>query len=71
MKTKTLFRWEQNPSGGDDGTMTMWPGTNREFSFHLDSFKNANAIGMAINGEIKEAREEARQALLAEIARLA
>jgi hypothetical protein len=70
MSTKTLFRWEQDPQGGDHGTLTLWPGTRREFRMQVQDFKTANELGMGINGATKEAFEAGRRSFQAEVARL-
>ena len=70
MSTKTLFRWEQDPQGGDHGVLTLWPSTHREMRLRIDSFREANALGMAINGVEKDARLEGRRSMLFEISRI-
>lgn len=70
MSTKTLFRWEQDPSGGDHGTLTLWPETHREMKLRIDTFAEANALGMAINGATKDAHLEGRRSMLFEISRI-
>lgn len=70
MTTKTLFRWEQDPQGGDHGTLTLWPGTARELRMTVQDFRTANTLGMSINGVTKEAFEAGRRSMQAEVARL-
>lgn len=70
MTTETLFRWEQDPSGGEHGTLTLWPGTLRELRMQVQDFKTANALGMGINGVTKEAFKAGRRSFQAEVARL-
>ena len=64
---KTLFAWEQDREGGDHGTLTLWPDTNREMRLRIDSFREANALGMAINAETKAAFTRGRRSMLDEI----
>ena len=68
--TKTLFRWEQDGSGGEHGTATYFPDTHREITIRLDTFRDANALGASINSYAKDVRESARAGLLAEIGRI-
>lgn len=70
MSTKTLFRWEQDPSGGDHGILTLWPDTHREMRLRIDTFREANALGMAINSVTKDAHLEGRRSMLFEISRI-
>jgi hypothetical protein len=41
MTTKTLFRWEQDPNGGDHGTLVLWPDTHRQLRMIVQDFKTA------------------------------
>ena len=68
--SKTTFRWEQDGAGGDHGTATFFPETYREVRLRIDTFREANALAMAINGYAKDVRQSARAGLLAEIGRL-
>jgi hypothetical protein len=70
MSTKTLFRWEQDPQGEDHGVLTLWPKTHREMQLRIDSFREANALGMAINSVEKDAHLEGRRSMLFEISRI-
>ncbi len=70
MSTKTLFRWEQDPQGEDHGVLTLWPNTHREMQLRIDSFREANALGMAINSVAKDAHLEGRRSMLFEISRI-
>jgi hypothetical protein len=70
MNTKTLFRWEQDPHGGDHGTLILWPGTARELRLQVQDLKTANELGMGINGVTKEAFEAGRRSFQADVARL-
>ena len=67
MSTKTLFRWEQDPNGGDHGTLVLWPGTHREMRLIVADFQSANSLGMGINGATKEAFKAGRRSVLEEI----
>ena len=49
MTAKTLFRWEQDGSGGDHGTLVLWPDTGRVQRLIVTDFRTANNLGMAIN----------------------
>ena len=68
--TKTTFRWEQDGAGGEHGTATFFPDTHRQVRLRIESFREANALAMAINGYAKDVRESARSGLLAEIGRI-
>ena len=68
--TKTTFRWEQDKAGGEHGIATYFPETHRQVQLRIDSFREANALAMAIDGYAKNVRESARAELLAEIGRI-
>lgn len=68
--TAVTFRWEQDGQGGDHGMATFFPDTHRQVVLRIDSFREANALAMAINGMGKDIRESARAGLLAEISRI-
>ena len=70
MTTKTLFRWEQDPSGGDHGTLVLWPDTHRQMRLPLPDFKTANELGRGIDSVTKEAFQAGRLSMQAEVARL-
>ncbi len=70
MNTKTLFRWEQDPHGGDHGTLILWPDTHRQMRLQVRDFKTANELGMGINSVTKEAFAAGRKSFQAEVARL-
>lgn len=70
MTTKTLFRWEQDPNGGDHGTLVLWPETHRQMRLIVADFKTANELGMGINSVTKEAFQAGRRSMQAEVARL-
>lgn len=70
MTTKTLFRWEQDPNGGDHGTLVLWPDTHRQMRMIVQDFKTANELGMGINSVTKEAFTAGRKSMQAEVARL-
>lgn len=70
MAVKTLFRWEQNPSGGGHGTMVLWPNTSRELRLTMTDFRDANRLGLGINSMVKGAFEDGRRSMLKEIAEL-
>lgn len=71
MTTKTLFMWEQDPAGGDHGTLILWPGTHRELRMRVEDFRTANTLGMSINGVTKEAFTAGRESMKAEVLRIA
>ena len=71
MTTKTLFRWEQDGSGGEHGTATYWPGTIYEINVQMLTFKQAHALETRIEWVLRDARFNARRALLEQIARIA
>lgn len=66
----TTFRWEQDGSGGEHGTATYFPDTHRKVELRIDSFREANALAIAINGYAKDMCKSARAGLLAEIGRI-
>lgn len=68
--TKTLWRWEQDGSGGDNGTATYFPGQHNETKVQMPSFAAAQHLYNAIDGSIREARIDARSGLLAKIMKL-
>jgi hypothetical protein len=70
MTTKTLFRWEQDPNGGEHGTLVLWPETHRQMRLIVADFKTANELGMGINSVTKEAFQAGRRSMQAEVARL-
>jgi hypothetical protein len=70
MSTKTLFRWEQDPQGGDHGALVLWPDTHRQMRLQVQDFKTANELGMGINSVTKEAFAAGRKSFQAEVARL-
>lgn len=70
MTPNTLFRWEQNGAGKDDGTATFFPDTPNETALRIDTFKEAIALYRAIESTLKQTRWDARAGLLAEIARI-
>lgn len=71
MNAKTLFRWEQDGSGGEHGTATYWPGTIYEIDVPMPTFAQANALEKRIEWVLRDARFNARRELLAQIARIA
>ena len=70
MTTKTLFRWEQDGSGGEHGTATYFPVVSHEVTVTLPTFKDAQALQMCIEAAMDYARWDARRDLLAQIARI-
>jgi hypothetical protein len=70
MKAQTLWRWEQDGRGGEHGTATYFPGTPHEIAVVLPCFKQANALYNSISKKIEHTRLNAREGLLAEIARI-
>ena len=70
MTTKTLFRWEQDPNGGEHGTLVLWPETHRQMRLIVADFKTANELGMGINGATKEAFKAGRRSMQDDVARL-
>lgn len=68
--TKTTFRWEQDRDGGEHGTATYFPETHLQVQLRIDSFREANALAMAIDGYEKNVRKSARAGLPAEIGRI-
>ena len=68
--TKTTFRWEQDRDGGEHGVATYFLETHRQVQLRIDSFREANALAMAIDWYAKNVRESARAELLAEIGRI-
>ena len=71
LNTRTLFRWEQDPAGGENGTLTLWPETSREMHLPMPDFRTANALGMAINGATKDAYSSGRRSMQFDVAQLA
>jgi len=67
---KTLWRWEQDGSGGDNGTATYFPGQQNETKVQMPNFTAAQHLYNAIEGSIREARIDARSCLLAMIMKL-
>lgn len=67
---KSTFHWEQDAAGGDHGTATYFPGTQREVRLRIDSFKEAFALANTIDAYVKDVRVSARAGLLAEIGRI-
>ena len=65
---KPLFCWIQDPGGGDQGILTLWPGTPREMQLRVDDFRTANTLGMRINSVRKEAFENGRRSMRDEVA---
>lgn len=70
MTTTTLWRWEQDGAGGDNGTATCFPGSVHEITVSLPDFKTANALYNSIYEQIMAARYDARAGLLAQIGRI-
>jgi hypothetical protein len=70
MTTKTLLVWEQDPNGGDNGTLVLWPDTRRQMRLIVADFKTANELGMSIDSVTKEAFQAGRRSMQAEVARL-
>lgn len=68
--TKTLWRWEQDGSGGDHGTATYFPGSVYEVTIPLPNFATANRLFNSIDETIKAARYDARAGLLSQIGRI-
>lgn len=64
------FHWEQNPSGGEDGTATFFPGAPHETTLRIDTFAEAHALARAIEIEMRKVRLLGRMALFAEIGRI-
>jgi len=68
--SKTLWKWEQNGNGGENGTATYFPGTVYEISVQLPTFIEANHLYGCIAATIRDERLAARGELLAQIGRL-
>lgn len=65
---KDVFRWEQDPSGGDNGMATFCLGED-EVSVRMYSFREAHELSLAVSAAIREARYEGRVSMLNEVAR--
>lgn len=70
MSHYSLWRWEQDGAGGEHGTATFFLGTPWETSTIIPTFKEAFALGQAIEAQLKQARWDARRGLLNEIGRI-
>lgn len=68
MKTQTVWRWEQDGAGGEHGTATYFPGTPHEAIVSMRCFQDAHDLQLSIEDAIKQARHDARQHLLRQIA---
>lgn len=68
MTVQTVFRWEQDGSGGDNGTATFCVG-DAEVSVRTYSFKEAHDLSLAISAALREARYDGRVSMLNEVAR--
>ena len=68
--TKTLWRWEQDGSGGINGTATYFVGSVHEVNVPMPNFSTANRVFNCIDETIKAARYDARALLLAQIGRI-
>lgn len=70
MSRTTFVRWEQSGSGGDDGTVTFFIGTDHEVSVHLDSFPDAHRLSNSIEAAKAAARTSGRAELAAQVRRV-
>jgi hypothetical protein len=70
MTNKILWRWEQDGSGGENGTATYFLDTHNETKVQMPSLAAAQHFYNAIDGAIEKARVDARAGLLEKILRL-
>lgn len=70
MTTTTLWRFEQDGSGGMHGTATYFPGKTHSITLTLPTFELAHTLYMCIEAELRDAKREGRQALLWQIGRI-
>lgn len=70
MTKKTLWRWEQDGAGGENGIGTFFPDTPNEVAIPLPTFKDGHVLHQGIEAAIKNARWDARRELLDQIGRI-
>jgi hypothetical protein len=63
-----VFRWEQDGSGGDNGTATFVI-DGVEVAVPMYSFKDANRLSTAISAALKEAHYDGRVSMLNQVSR--
>lgn len=67
MSEATIWRWEQDGSGGEHGTATYFPGMSHEVTVTVATFKQAQTLSMCIQTAIAHQRWDARRELLKQI----